>query len=62
MRLTTWYITGDRQRPCLFVIKPTEGDCHVSIAYHRWEGYYGDVRHLTAQVSDNREHVAQSPR
>jgi hypothetical protein len=61
MRLTAWYITCDRQRPCLFVIKLTEGDCNVSIAYHSWEGYYGDVRHLTAQISDNREQVAQLP-
>jgi hypothetical protein len=61
MRLTAWYITGDRQHPCLFVIKPTEGDCHVSIAYHSWEGYSGAVRHPTAQISDDREQAAQLP-
>jgi hypothetical protein len=47
-----WYIKADSLencncdllRPCLFAVKPTEGDCNVPIAYHIRQGPHGDVR------------------
>jgi hypothetical protein len=51
MSPTSWSIKADYLEncncdilcPCLFAVKPTNGDCNVPIAYHIREGHYGDV-------------------
>jgi len=50
--MTAWRIRADYLEncncdllcPCLFAVKPTEGDCNVPIAYHIRAGHFGTVR------------------